>query len=272
MGNSKSQFPKKLHQRPKHCCKRQCFEHQGRKFYEQLQLSLQEWDAAYLVGLIMEFTSVQMTKMESNNLNVFCHQLPLSYYTNDKPPCSHWIENTLMVRGLKIALFGTSATDKYDLVDAFIGCPHRKTHHLYNCHNVVNIVNSVIVNYHIYGPLTSHFPDDQSANERKWLRTANVFLLLFEANESSFDYALSCYEDIVKTKEAQNDKNWAVILVGTKCNTKRNAAIDKLVMSMAAQYDIAYIETNAEHGVNSLNVQLLFQLTVYEYWAQSSIH
>merc|ERR1712154_416684 len=101
------------------------------------------------------------------------------------------------------------------------------------------------------------------------MRPANVFLILFDADEDSFNYAVRCYEEIVKTKKRYGDAEYAVIFVGTRPATflrRKNAEIEKRMLSTAVKNGRAYIET-PRYGVN---VQLLFHLALYEYWAQSS--
>ena len=131
--------------------------------------------------------------------------------------------------------------------------------------------------------------EEFSSMQDHWIRGGDLFLLCFSVdNKHSWDDIELYRERVLRTKEPYNepdDRNYAMILVGTKCDLRtvedeqmmcqehkkhRDARHDfvdpRMVIEQAKQWKLPYIETSAKHG---RNVHFLFRAAVYEYWWQS---
>eukprot|EP01083_Nonionella_stella_P318732 1166517_1 len=108
------------------------------------------------------------------------------------------------------------------------------------------------------------------------MRSGQIFLCCFSADSPlSFQHVLDTRKRILQCKEGEDD--WAMILVATKCDLMDSSIRSNQItfvdtqqaMERAKQWNIGYIETSAK---NNINVDALFQRSVYEYWIQSESH
>jgi len=101
------------------------------------------------------------------------------------------------------------------------------------------------------------------------LRSCQIFICCFASDsQKSFEKAMVDRRRIMRSKEGYD--NWGILLVATKCDLKDNMVVDtNKVIEKAKQWNIGYIETSAKYDIN---VNLLFEQSILEYWIQSESH
>ena len=64
-------------------------------------------------------------------------------------------------------------------------------------------------------------------------------------------------------RSRETEQIGVVVLVGTMCDTCETHTVS----TASKQYDVPYVECSAKYGIN---VDLVFQTAVYEYWLQKA--
>eukprot|EP01084_Bolivina_argentea_P137768 242627_1 len=100
-----------------------------------------------------------------------------------------------------------------------------------------------------------------------WIRESKIFLLLFAINRRhNFENIYHYRERLLRSKN-EDDDDWGMILVGTKCDLEDQRQVTTAeAVEKAKQWNIPYIETSAK---NKINVDFVYEQVIYTYWTSS---
>ena len=109
--------------------------------------------------------------------------------------------------------------------------------------------------------------ETSQALKDRWFEYGDILFLVFALNnEKSFESIDRYYEHALFVREGLSP----MIMVGNKCDLNMDGQykdIQQRAIDKAYELNIPYVETSAMDGTN---IQLLFQLSLYEYWIQST--
>eukprot|EP01084_Bolivina_argentea_P123370 218619_1 len=234
---------------------------------------------------------------EGISCNIYMHANVSWIYNKTKPPCAIWCSNN--ERKYKLCIMGATGVGKTSLVirnihnefldeyDPTISDYYRKLvvvnpniKHMDKCHGS---------NTSKYKSQECYFDFIDMAGQEEFesmidevIRHCDIFFICFAINDyQSFVHAQSLIKRVLDVRELSDkyeknrnkrhdDKNFAMILVATKCdlfNQRKVSTNDGL--QLAKEWNIPYFETSSKEDVN---VHFMFKQSIFEYWVETQTY
>eukprot|EP01084_Bolivina_argentea_P087738 158465_1 len=230
----------KLFEMQSHCCNLQCFiDKQEQK--QQLLTSLKVYSLQCIINFILEYLPETdgWTHDLDNGFKSLCHSQCISFYQNNKPPCSIWLKSVSTINGSMVGIHGIGKTT---LLTQYFGTNDDKNDRLYKKTIHYNKQN---INIHI----ADYFRGSDK-----------LYLIAFEmGNKKSYDEAIAMVNIHI-------DFTTVIILIATKCDIALNEKneMENNALQQARNFGIPFIETSSTK--NHTNIDFLFEQILYEYW------
>ena len=260
-----------------HCCKRQCF-HVGSasSITKALNKALQLYGATYLAEIIVQFLPLAIEMTEHSRSPYLCvlHKPVSDLQQARGTPCPVWAKHNKHIvkkeraKEIRCVMYGDGAVGKSTLTQRFITGSFVEEYDptIEDVNRKQTTVGGMlVVVWDIIDPCGEDF--GLTPMRDAWIRMGDIFLVCFAINDrGSFESVELHMERILRIKE-ETRKDWAMILVATKCDLDDERKVTSAEAAELAQsWNVPYIETSSKEGEN---VEFLFENAVYALWISS---
>ena len=228
------------------------------------------------MNIIMDYIpNNELIKLPVDNEydNAYFHSIIIDMYIDDIAPCQIFL-NDLKQSQLKVRFMGPESCGKTAIIKrlhdketwSYLTVNQRMQH---QCYETFEFKNGIEITYDIL---------DTSGNNafgpmhNLWINGAEFFVVVFSVlSKTSYQKVLRLIQTINMRKKGQK---WGMILVANKCDSMRKhpgwyqkwGIQREVYIKQALEWQIPLLETSAWDIVN---IDLLFEMIVYEYWVQS---
>ena len=264
----------------KHDCRKDCFNYKNLNntinIYADKKIIFQplfEWTSKHLtilqsilskkyylsndlISLLIKFIDKSTIYHESND-KIIKYPIYVSDIVYNTKLCSKWCKSKFIYE-YKVLLLGDKNVGKRKILDSF----YRNM----EVHSVDNIDLTKYLNVlDLYGKDEYKL---YNTFHQKWIKDSRIYLLIYSMdNRSSFELINKLYQQI----EIENYDIRICILVCNKCDLNENQPADDcndiVTFSegkiLSDKLNIPFIQTSAKNGVN---IKLLFEIAVKQYW------
>eukprot|EP01084_Bolivina_argentea_P204747 349709_1 len=269
-----------LYAKYKHCCKTQCFYADRKNTKIQLLKALKKYNADYIADVVLSYLpfTFEIFKDE-NHHNSFLYAPIIKSYAQETV-CPIWRENITdqvstynrtgaiiaTCPGIKCVMYGDGGVGKSALTIRFVTDNFLDEYDptIEDSYRKKICIGDKAFELDV---LDTAGREEFTSMQDMWIRDGKIFILCFAINRRyNFDNISIYRERLLRSKE-DDDNDWGMILVGTKCDLEHERQVStEEAVELAKEWNIPYVETSAKEKIN---VELLYDLVVYTYWISS---